>query len=94
VESGVTAGDTFQTCANFGANDMHPSGDPALSGGASDYRLVVSQSTTLRLPGYGGGATDGAAVATFVNGKIGSGATGTAVAAAPGVFSGTGTTCP
>jgi hypothetical protein len=73
---------------------MHPSGDPALSGGASDYRLIVSQNTTLRLPGYAGAATDGPAVAAFVNGKIGSGATGTAAAAGSGLFSGTGATCP
>jgi hypothetical protein len=93
IESGVTAGDTFQTCANFGANNMHPSGDPALSGGASDYRFVVAQSTTLKLPGYGGSSTDDAAVVTFVNGKIGNGATGTSVRANSGTYLG-GASCP
>jgi hypothetical protein len=90
IDSGVTSGDTFQTCANFGANSITGSSDAA----NKDFRLVVNQSTNIRLPGYGGGATDGTAVATFVAGKIGSGAQGTAVANSPGTFSGTGTTCP
>jgi len=90
VDSGVVAGDTFQTCVNFGANAITGSSDAA----NKDFRLVASQSTTIRQPGYLGGATDGTAFAAFAAGKIGSGAQGTAVANAPATFSGTGATCP
>jgi hypothetical protein len=90
VDSGVSAGDSFASCVDFGANSITGSSDAA----NKDFRLVVSQSTTLRQPGYGGGATDGAAFAAFAAGKIGGGAQGTAVANAPGTFSGTGTACP
>jgi hypothetical protein len=90
MDSGVTAGDAFANCINFGANSITGASDAA----NKDFRLVVNQNTTIRLPGYAGGATDGAAVATFAAGKIGSGAQGTAVANSPGVFSGTGSTCP
>jgi hypothetical protein len=90
IDSGVTAGDTFATCANFGANTITGSSDAA----NKDFRLVVNQSTTIRLPGYAGGATDGTAVATFVSGKVGGGAIGTAVANSPGTFTGSGATCP
>ena len=90
VDSGVTAGDAFATCANFGANTITGSSDAA----NKDFRLVVNNNTTIRLPGYAGGASDGAAVATFVSSKLGGGALGTALANAPGTFTGTGTTCP
>jgi hypothetical protein len=90
IDSGVTSGDTFATCANFGANFITGSSDAA----NKDFRLVVNQNTTIRLPGYGGGATDGTAVAAFVAGKVGSAAQGTAVANSPGTFTGTGATCP
>jgi hypothetical protein len=90
IDSGVTSGDTFATCANFGANTITGSSDAP----NKDFRLVVNQSTTIRLPGYAGGSTDGTAVAAFVAGKIGSGAQGTAVANSPGTFTGSGATCP
>ncbi|MDT7713543.1 MAG: hypothetical protein QOG46_2373, partial [Pseudonocardiales bacterium] len=90
IDSGVTSGDTFATCANFGANAITGSSDAA----NKDFRLVVNQNTSIRLPGYAGAATDGTAVAAFVAGKIGGGAQGTAVANAPGTFTGTGATCP
>ena len=93
VDSGVTASDAFATCANFGANQITGSSDAA----NKDFRLVVSNNTTIRLPGYAGGATDGAAVATFVSSKLGgtpTAAQGTAQANSPGTFTGTGATCP
>jgi hypothetical protein len=92
IDSGVTSGDTFATCANFGANSITGSSDAA----NKDFRLVVNQSTTIKLPGYTGGTTDGAAVAAYVASKIGSGAQGTAVANSPGTFptSPGATTCP
>jgi len=90
VDSGVAAGDTFATCVKFGPNTITGSSDAA----NKDFRLVASQSTTIRQPGYGGGATDGAAFAAFAAGLIGGGAQGTAVANAPATFTGSGTTCP
>ncbi len=55
VDSGVAAGDTFATCVKFGPNSIVGSSDAA----NKDFRLVASQSTTLRQPGYAGGNTDG-----------------------------------
>jgi hypothetical protein len=92
VDSGVAAGDTFATCVDFDANTIAGSGSDTLVD--SDFRLVASQSTTIRQPGYAGGATDGAAFATYAEAQIGGGAQGTAVANPPAVFSGSGTTCP
>ena len=92
VDSGVAAGDTFATCVDFGANTIAGSGDISLPD--RDFRLVASQSTTLRQPGYAGGATDGVAFATYAESQIGGGAQGTATANPPATFSGTGATCP
>jgi hypothetical protein len=93
VNSGVAAGDSFETCVNFGANSITGSSDAA----DKDFRLRARQSTTVRLPGYAGAATSpGAdtAVPAFVSGKVGGGAQGTALTADSGQFIGTGTTCP
>jgi VCBS repeat-containing protein len=90
VDSGVDPGDTFASCVDFGPNSITGSSDAA----NKDFRLVASQSTTLRQPGYAGGNTDGVAFAAFAAAQIGGGAQGTAVANAPGTFSGTGTSCP
>jgi VCBS repeat-containing protein len=90
VDSGVDINDTFATCVKFGANTITGSSDAA----NKDFRLVASQNTTIRQPGYGGGATDGAAFAAFAAAAIGSGAQGTAVANAPATFLGTGSSCP
>jgi hypothetical protein len=91
VDSGVAAGDTFATCVDFGPNSITGSSDAA----NKDFRLVASQSTTLRQPGYGGGNTDGVAFANFAASQIGiAGTQGTATANAPAVFAGSGTTCP
>ena len=92
VNSGVAAGDTFQTCVNFGANSIAGAGSDTITD--SDFRIRARQNTTVRLPGYAGGATDGAAAATFVEGKIGGSTQGTAAAFDSGTFIGTGTTCP
>jgi VCBS repeat-containing protein len=92
VDSGVDAGDTFSTCVDFGPNSITGSSDAA----NKDFRLVASQGTTLRQPGYLGGATDGTAFASFAATQIGGGAQGTAVANSPGTFANSlsGTACP
>jgi hypothetical protein len=90
VDSGVDIGDTFATCVDFGPNSITGSSDAA----NKDFRLVASQNTTIRQPGYVGGNTDGVAFAAYAASLIGGGAVGTAVANAPATFLGTGTTCP
>ena len=51
VNSGVTAGDNFDTCVDFGAgNSIAGSGDPANGG---DWRLRANESN-IRVPGYAG----------------------------------------
>jgi len=90
VDSGVDAADTFATCVSFGPNSITGSSDAA----NKDFRLVASQSTTIRQPGYAGANNDSVAFAAFAAGKIGGGAQGTAAANPPGTFTGTGTTCP
>ena len=69
---GTTAGDTHFLCASIGGagglkNDLAGSGN--VPGGGFDIRPRQRQSTTIRLPGYAGAATDTAAVATFLNGQ-------------------------
>jgi hypothetical protein len=71
LNGGVTPGDSFAICAQIGGvgvlqNDLDSAAGPF---GGGDYRLRQRQSTTVRLPGYGGGATDTAAVVAFVNGN-------------------------
>jgi hypothetical protein len=91
VDSGVDVSDTFNTCVAFGANSITGSSDAA----NKDFRLVASQNTVLRQPGYGGTSTDGVAFASYAASKIGGGAQGTAAANPPGTFGGgAGTTCP
>ena len=85
IDSGVDPGDTFNTCVAFGANSITGSSDAA----NKDFRLVVSQSTVLRQPGYVGGAADTAAFVAYAASKIGVAASqGTAAANAPGTFGG------
>jgi hypothetical protein len=90
INSGVTPGDSFQTCANVGANSITGSSDAA----NKDFRVLARQSTTFRLPGYGGAPTDDAAAVAFLQGRIGGGASGTAQSAESGTWIGSGTTCP
>jgi hypothetical protein len=73
VNSGVTAGDAFATCVDFGTNSITGSSDAV----NKDWRLLANNSP-IRLPGYSGTSIDDAAVVTFVNSKIGSAANGTA----------------
>jgi hypothetical protein len=93
INSGVAAGDAFQTCVKFGPNSITGASDAV----DKDFRLRARQNTTIRLPGYAGAATSpGAdtAVPTFVSSQIGGGAQGTALTSEAGQFTGSGTTCP
>ncbi|MEO8503276.1 MAG: Ig-like domain-containing protein [Acidobacteriota bacterium] len=69
---GTTAGDTHFVCASVGGagalkNDV--SGAGVVGNGGFDLRPRQRQSTTIRLPGYGGAFNDTSAVATFLAGQ-------------------------
>jgi len=71
---GTVPGDTFLACAAIGgagalANTIDASGADGVpaTGIDVDVRLRQRQTTTVRLPGYGGTAFDNAAVQSFVN---------------------------
>jgi len=72
VDSGVIAGDTFNTCVAFGPNSITGSSDAA----NKDFRLFAFHSP-IRQPGYGGGNTDVTAFANYAAALIGGGAQGT-----------------
>ncbi|HEU0316300.1 MAG TPA: hypothetical protein VFR49_03155, partial [Solirubrobacteraceae bacterium] len=104
---GTVPGDTYQACAVIGgpgglANSLASAGKPGDDGlgnlsGGEDVRLRQRQSTTIRLPGYGGAPTDGAAVQAFVaaNNPSGGPTVATSINSPPGGgFTGAGTTCP
>jgi hypothetical protein len=101
---GTVPGDTYQACAVLGgvgglANVLGSSGADGVPsvGGGQDVRLRQRQSTTFRLPGYAGAATDTTAVATFVEANNPSGgASAIASVSSPpgGGYTGTGTSCP
>jgi hypothetical protein len=67
LNSGVTPGDTFQTCAHISGNSAANS----YINSGSDIRVRARQSTVVKLPGYGGGSggTDTASVDTFLTGQ-------------------------
>jgi hypothetical protein len=94
---GTVVGDTFLACAVITGNTLANSGIDATppTGIDADIRLRQRQSTTIRLPGYGSGASDTAAVEAFVAANN-PGAEVFAQANTPpgGGFTGTGATCP
>jgi len=95
LNAGTVPGDTYQICAMIGgsgalANSITGSG----ANGGPDFRLRQRQSTTVRLPGYGGANNDNAAVVAFVQGNNGgaSGLASNTVATGGGGFIG-GSSC-
>ena len=96
---GTVPGDTYQACAVITGNSLASSGADAVpaAGGGQDVRLRQRQSTTIRLPGYAGVATDITAVQNFVaaNNSSGGPSVIASVNSPPGGgFTGTGSTCP
>ena len=97
LNAGTQAGDSFQVCAAISGNDLAGAGADASPAAGQDFDVRLRQrfATTVRLPGYGGGAADTAAAEAFVAGLNPAGATAWAAASgAGGGFTGTGTTCP
>jgi hypothetical protein len=85
LNAGTVPADTYSICLTLGgagalANSITGSGAPApvSGGGQIDFRLRQRQSTTVRLPGYGGAFNDTAAVIAFVKGNNGGTPTGAA----------------
>ena len=73
-------------CFDFGGsgalrNDIVGSGYAA--GGGNDFRVRQRNSSTVRLPGYGGSTTDTAAVISYIQGRNIAVASGTATVASP-----------
>jgi LPXTG-site transpeptidase (sortase) family protein len=70
LNGGTVVGDTYAICTNIGgagalANTINGSG----ANGGTDVRLRQRQSTTVRLPGYGGANNDNTAVQTYLMGR-------------------------
>jgi hypothetical protein len=66
------------------ANSITGAGTNGADPTATDYRARQRFATTVRLPGYGGGATDTAAVVNFIKGNNGGTPTGSATTQSPG----------
>ncbi|HJP90426.1 MAG TPA: hypothetical protein VJ875_00630, partial [Pyrinomonadaceae bacterium] len=73
LNGGTVVGDTYSICAQIGgagalANSIATSGKDAVPAtlGDIDFRLRQRQSTTVRLPGYGGANNDNTAVQNFI----------------------------
>jgi hypothetical protein len=69
----VGATDNFTTCADIGGagvgNNVAGSGSGVTPPNNADIRLRQRQSTTVRLPGYGGANNDNTAVVTYLTGR-------------------------
>jgi VCBS repeat-containing protein len=94
---GTFPGDTFQACAVISGNTLASSGADGVpaTGIDADVRLRQRQSSTIRLPGYAGSATDTAAVQSFVAANNTGASVLASVNSPPGGgFTGAGTTCP
>jgi large repetitive protein len=79
AQAGAVGGDAGFLCVDIGgagasANSLAGSG----AGGATDFRVRQRMNTTVRLPGYAGGATDTAAVVSFIQGRNTGAETGSA----------------
>ena len=94
LNGGTIGGDAYQICLNLSGNTLAGSGQDTIPGGSTfgDFRLRQRQSTTVRLPGYAGAATDTAAVVAFIQGQNPGGESGVA-AFSSGGFTG-GAACP
>ena len=70
----VAATDNFTSCVDIGgagplANNIVGSGRGSTPPNNQQFRLRQRQSTTVRLPGYGGANNDNAAVVAFLQGR-------------------------
>ena len=84
---GTNTGNTNYVCADISSNDIAGGGNN-VNFGEEDFRLRQRQSTTIRLPGYSGPATDltltPPAVVAFVKGQNTGSPTGSATVSGSG----------
>ena len=89
INAGTTSTGAANVCANIQNNSMVGSGNSAQF--YDDFRLRQRNSSTVNLPGYGGAATDNAAVVSFIQGQNTGSPTGSA--SNTGNLTGTGSSC-
>jgi hypothetical protein len=69
LNSGTVSTDNFTACVDIRGNNIAGSGSGTVAPNNADFRLRQRQSTTVRLPGYGGANNNDAAVVAFVSGN-------------------------
>jgi hypothetical protein len=73
ADLGIVSGDAGSVCLDLGSslaadrNNLTNAGNEAMGG--ADVRVRLGQAVNLRMPGYAGGATDDAAVASYLTGR-------------------------
>jgi hypothetical protein len=63
------AGENFISCVHISGNTLTGSGNGVTFPNNQEFRIRQRQSTTVRLPGYGGANNNDAAVVTFLQGQ-------------------------
>jgi len=96
LNNGTVPGENHTSCVDIRTNSIAGSGSGVTPPNNADYRLRQRQSTTVRLPGYGGANNNDAAVVAFVSGNqttVTTGASSNTVGSGGGGFTG-GAACP
>jgi Bacterial Ig domain/Bacterial cadherin-like domain/Cadherin-like len=91
LNNGTVPGENFTSCVDIRSNTISGAGKGTIPPNNGDYRLRQRQSTTVRLPGYGGANNNDAAVVTFVSGNqttVSTGASSNTVGSGGGGFVG------
>jgi hypothetical protein len=97
ISAGAASGDSGTMCIDLGgAGALANSFAGVGAGGTTDFRIRQRMSTTVRLPGYGGTATDTAAVINFIKSRntVTTGAADTNDPPGGGFIGGAGCTAP
>jgi hypothetical protein len=69
LNNGIVSTDNFSSCADIKTNTLTGAGKGGTPPNNNDLRLRQRQSTTVRLPGYGGANNDNTAVQNFLAGQ-------------------------
>lgn len=95
LNNGTVPGENHTSCVDIRTNSIAGSGSGVTAPNNADYRLRQRQSTTVRLPGYGGANNNDPAVVAFVSGNQTTVTTGAASNTVPtgGGYTG-GASCP
>ncbi|HEY3582719.1 MAG TPA: Ig-like domain-containing protein, partial [Pyrinomonadaceae bacterium] len=85
AQAGAATADTSFMCIDIGgAGALANSIAGSSANGGTDFRVRQRFGTTVRLPGYGGAATDTAAVVAYIQGRNTGSETGSATVQSPG----------